>query len=69
MIIGREILKELGILLNFKDETIEWDEVIIPMKPEDAMPESSFAIKDSSAFDDATERIKKYLMQSMKQQI
>ena len=31
------------------------------MKPEDAMPENSFAIKDSSALDDATERIKKIL--------
>jgi hypothetical protein len=28
------------------------------MKPEDAMPENSFAIKDSSALDDATKRKK-----------
>jgi hypothetical protein len=34
MIVGREILKELCFLLNFKDETIEWDYVNIPMKPE-----------------------------------
>jgi predicted aspartyl protease len=61
MIIGREILKELGILLNFKDETIEWDGVIIPMKPEEATPENSFAIKDSATLDDATERMKKIL--------
>jgi predicted protein tyrosine phosphatase len=33
MIVGREIPKELGILLNFKDETIEWDDVIFSMKP------------------------------------
>jgi hypothetical protein len=36
MIVGSKILKELGILLNFKDETIERDKIVIPMKPETA---------------------------------
>jgi RNase H-like domain found in reverse transcriptase/Reverse transcriptase (RNA-dependent DNA polymerase)/Integrase zinc binding domain len=61
MIVGREILKELGITLNFKEETVEWDEVVIPMKPENAIPEKHFAIADSASLDDATERIKSIL--------
>jgi hypothetical protein len=42
MIEGREILKELGILLHFKDEAIEWDDVFIPMNPESAKIEKHF---------------------------
>ena len=61
VIVGREILKELGITLCFKNETIEWDEVIIPMKSEDATPERNFAIADSATIDEATERLKTIL--------
>ncbi|HSN67194.1 MAG TPA: reverse transcriptase domain-containing protein [Fusibacter sp.] len=61
MIIGREVLSELGIILNFKEQTIEWDEAVIPMKPETATQATSFVIKESSSVDEATERIKKIL--------
>jgi len=27
MILGRDLLQDLGILLNFKDQTITWEEV------------------------------------------
>ena len=31
-ILGREVLKEMGIILNFKNGTMKWDESIVPMK-------------------------------------
>ena len=31
-ILGREVLKEMGIVLNFKTGTMKWDESIVPMK-------------------------------------
>ena len=60
MIIGRDVLTELGISLNFKDMTMQWDTAIVPMKPIDATIENSYAVEDSEAVKDATERIKKY---------
>ena len=61
MIIGRDVLSELGINLNFKDMTVQWDTAIIPMKDIDATEENTYAIDDSDAIIDATERIKKIL--------
>jgi hypothetical protein len=61
MILGREILKELCILLYFEDESIEWDEVIIPMKHETDKVEKHFHLADSIQVDDATEHIKRIL--------
>ena len=61
MIIGRDILSELGINLNFKDMTVQWDTAVIPMKEIDSTIENSYAVEDSEAVHDATERIKKIL--------
>lgn len=60
MIIGRDLLAELGIKLDFKEHTISWDDIEIPMKP-DAATYGNFYIADSPAMDDATERIKHIL--------
>jgi hypothetical protein len=32
MIIGQDLLEELGIILNFNDKTVTWDSDTIPMK-------------------------------------
>jgi hypothetical protein len=32
MIIGRDLLGELGIIINFNDHTVTWDTDTIPMK-------------------------------------
>jgi hypothetical protein len=61
IIIGRDILRQLGIILNFQQETIEWDDAVIPMKAEGAKLEESFFVPDSSSLDDATQRIKQIL--------
>ena len=61
MILGRDVLKELGIDIKFSTETIEWDGVSIPMKSMDAEAETDFTIQDSTAVQDATSRIKQIL--------
>jgi hypothetical protein len=32
MIIGRDLLTELGMILNFQDKTVSWDTDTIPMR-------------------------------------
>jgi hypothetical protein len=62
MIIGRDLLSEIGITLNFRENSIQWDDIEIPMKPdEDATTKTHFHIADSPTLDDATERIKHIL--------
>jgi hypothetical protein len=36
MIIGRDLLGELGIIMNFNNHTVTWDTDTIPMKDRDA---------------------------------
>ena len=60
MIIGRDLLSEIGITLNFKEHSIQWDDIEIPMKPANAT-KTHFHIADSPTLDDATERIKHIL--------
>jgi predicted aspartyl protease len=61
MIIGRDLLSNLGITLNFKDHKVQWDDIEIPMKPENATRKEYFHIADSPTMDAATERIKHIL--------
>ena len=61
MIIGNDLLKELGIDLKYSDMTITWNDVIIPMRPRDAAKPEYFAIEDSDAVREATNRIKHIL--------
>jgi hypothetical protein len=41
MIIGQDILRELGIIMNFNNHTVTWDTDTIPMKDRDACSLSS----------------------------
>ena len=61
MIIGRDLLTELGMEFSFKKQIITWDTAEIPMKPRDCIPETSFHIKDSFAMDEASDRIKQII--------
>jgi hypothetical protein len=47
MIIGSDLLSEIGITLNFNDNSIQWDDFEIPMKPEDATNKTHFHIANS----------------------
>lgn len=61
MIIGRDMLMDLGIDIRFSSNTVEWDESEIPLKDVDASEEESYHIGDTDVVDDATERIKSIL--------
>ena len=61
MIMGRDLLQELGININFKNMTLEWEDHAIEMKSVDATEQTSFAIADSAAVEGASSRLKKIL--------
>ena len=48
LILGRDILHELGIIFNFKSKTITWQEVSISMKPPNCTATEFFVIKKKS---------------------
>ena len=47
VIIGRETLRKLGIVLDFKKSVTMWNNVIIPMKPANCTIKEHFIIRDS----------------------
>ena len=47
MIVGTNLMSDLGIKLNFQDATVEWDEASIPFKNKDAKFETDLHIEDS----------------------
>eukprot|EP00957_Ditylum_brightwellii_P150585 11466261-Ditylum_brightwellii.AAC.1 len=57
MIIGQDLLKNLGIILDHATETIAWNDVSIPMKTTSARPKESFYIKDPPGVDDMVGQI------------
>ena len=61
LILGREVISELGLTLNFSRKTIIWEHVEISMKPIDCTANEHFQIKDSKSVHDASKRIKKIL--------
>jgi transposase InsO family protein len=61
MIIGRDLMSELGIDIRFSDSTVIWDERTISMKPFDSTMNSSYEIADSPAVTEATSRLKQIL--------
>ncbi len=48
IIIGRDLLKELGILLDFGKEMMIWQDISIRMKDSNATMEESYHIQDAS---------------------
>ncbi len=58
MIIGHDILEELGIDLRFSDLTVNWDGHSCPFKDGDATIEDSYFVADPQSIADATDRLK-----------
>ena len=52
MIMGKDMLKELGIQINFSTDSVTWDDVNIPMKPSNVRIETDYHIDDSVAVKD-----------------
>ena len=46
MILGCDIMSELGIMLNFKDQTMTWDNLTINMKDPESLPDLLDPIND-----------------------
>ena len=61
IIIGRDLLTELGIEMSFKEMTVTWDQRSINMKPHDCQVEAHYHIDDSTSVNEATDRIKEIL--------
>ena len=61
LILGGEILRELGINLNFLNNTTNWNETSIPMKPVHNSTRTHFSISNSKRVASETKRIKKIL--------
>eukprot|EP00957_Ditylum_brightwellii_P108600 8282874-Ditylum_brightwellii.AAC.1 len=57
MIIGQDLLKSLGIVLDHATETITWNDARIPMKTTSAQPAESFHIKDPPGINDMVGQI------------
>eukprot|EP00957_Ditylum_brightwellii_P016050 1209364-Ditylum_brightwellii.AAC.1 len=57
MIIGGDLLKSLGIVLDHTTETITWNDASIPMKTTSACPTESFHIKDPPGINDMVGQI------------
>ena len=48
IMIGRNVLRELGIILDFANNKTIWEETEIPMKPLDCRKIEHFSIRDSA---------------------
>ena len=58
LILGRHILHELGIIFNFKNKTITWQEVSSSIKQPNCTAKEFLIIKESRPVRNATKRIK-----------
>ncbi len=61
IIIGRDMLEELGIIIDFKSKQITWDEISVPMRTMTEMKHDGYFINDSETITKATARVKRIL--------
>ncbi len=61
MIIGRDLLQDLGITINYNDLHIEWDGAAVPLKSRDVTRNELAYAEDSPCVREAAERIKRIL--------
>ena len=54
MIIGMDLLKELGIDILNSTQSIKWDTAEIPMRPQDSTVEDAYFIAEPEAVQEAT---------------
>ena len=56
-IIGRDLLSELGIIIDFKNSTLEWNDNNIPMRESSCTYTDSYAIDDPPGVDEMVSRV------------
>ena len=57
VILGRDVLRELGIVLNFNLQIVIWNHACISMKPADCHTNDSWAITDPEEVNDMVARL------------
>ena len=61
MIIGRDLMSELGVSLDFFHQKVKWQEAEIPMKLPDCTINSDFFVQDNELLNSESDRIKQIL--------
>ncbi len=61
MIIGRDIMRDLGMDVKFSTNTIEWDNSEIPLRDSESTVQEHFHITESDSMSDATDRLRSIL--------
>jgi hypothetical protein len=56
MILGREVLTGLGIKIDFGNNILEWNSIVIPIKNSDTEIEEMFALHEPKAIVQASDR-------------
>jgi hypothetical protein len=57
MILGRDLLKDLGLIIDYSTKSIIWNDAIIPMKGSTATVTESFHIQDPAGIDEMVGRL------------
>ena len=61
MIIGRDLLTDLGITLDFGGQCSHYQHVQVPMKPVDGTVETAYHVQEPATVEEATSRVTKIL--------
>ena len=61
MILGRDILQDLGIVLDFQERQIRWKEYYTPMKNPEILRVSNYSAENTQTIQAETERIQRIL--------
>jgi len=61
IIIGRDVLEELGIIIDFKSKQITWDEISVPMRTMEEVEHEGYFINDSKLVAEELARTKRIL--------
>ena len=61
MIIGTDLMSELGLKLNFQDSCVEWEDTSMPFKDRDETFETTFHVEDIGSVQESKDRIKRIL--------
>ena len=61
MILGRDLITELGIVLDFKSMEVEWDGARIPMKDASASANTSFHVQERGCIAEMSDRVNRIL--------
>ena len=61
MIIGRDLLNQLGFVINFREKIIQWEDAEIPMKDPNSTRKTHFYVDEPSSVQEESDRLKKVL--------